>query len=713
MLRRTECGGDSERVAGTGLASRQRRERILRMFVALAKLIGPWSAHLPALTYAARTWLVSMVAFWIACWLDLDSPVWTMLTVWIVAQPNTGMLLSKSLYRVFGTLAGCLLGLLLVVFFAQTPELFVGALALLMGVCTLAANLMTNFRAYAAVLAGYTAAIVSLDAIAKPETVFYVAMARGSCILLAIACSIVAASLFTPHRARERAIAGLKAAIAEAARRASFPWDGAHEERLHLGKGLIEHLIALESQIEFAAAESGIFRVREATARSLLAHLFGVISAKRSLDAHVIRRGMAGHPPLLAARDEIFAFLQTLPAKIGREEMADTVRQIDRLRLHLAVLNPESLDLPAEELVSHRVIIDRLDDILNEMNGAVEDWIDLHQPGRSRERLELNFHRDHRAAMINALRAIVTVGLLGAFWIASAWSSGPGALVIAAVICSLFSSVPHPDRVGWAFFQSGCAALVAAFICKFFLLNHVFDYEMVALCLGLFLVPTGMLGFYPKTAIYGAAFPIVFLTLIAPANPVTFDVVEFLNTGISTLIGVLAGTLAYSIVFPPDPVAARDYVVYRIRESLETIAGCESTPSICNWTTRMYDRILRLHDPANRSGTFTNEWLETGLASVNLGCEIFRLRGLLADGNLTPESRDRLELIRAGFAGFIQHPEHTAAEAKKALAELPPSPPANGAEARRLWARVRGAAEEIDACFRQRWSLVNRTSAPA
>jgi uncharacterized membrane protein YccC len=679
----------------------------------LRPLFGSETELKAAVIFATRTWIISMVAFWIACELDLDSPQWTMLTVWIVAQPTSGMLLSKSLYRVFGTLAGCVLGLLLIVFFAQTPELFIGALALLMGVCTLAANALTNFRAYAAVLTGYTAAIVSLDAIAQPESIFYVAMARGSCIILAIVCSIVATSLFAPHRSGERAFANLKQALTEAARRASFPWDGNHAERLQLGRTLIDHLIALDTLMEFAAAESGLFRLHRPAATSLLAHLFGVISAKRSLDAHVIRCGMPIHPPLRKARDDIFNFLRAMPEKIDQEAIPDLIRQIDLLRTRLVILDPESLALAPEELVSQRVTIDRLDDVLHAFSGAMEDWIDIHGGPQERPHLALNFHRDQRAAVINALRAVLTVGGLGAFWIASAWTAGPAALTLAAVICSLFSSVPHPDRVGWAFFQSGCVAAVAAFFCKFFLLNHVFDYVMVAPVLGLFLIPAGVLIFYPRLAIYGAAFPIVFLSQIVPANPVTFDIVDFLNSGIATLSGVLAGTLAYVVIFPPDPRAARNYVIYRIRSGLEAIARLEPPPSIWAWTTRLYDRILRLSDPENLSGTHTNEWLETGLASVNLGCEIFRLRELLTDPGLSPDLRAPLEHLQAGFEEFLHHPEKAAAHAREALAQMPASPPPGGVNVRLLWARVRGTVEEIDACFDQPWSLVHRKPLPA
>src|SRR5271170_1606885 len=96
-----------------------------------------WLPPLPAwvngegFAFALRNWLASMLALYIAFALQLESPVWAWLTVWIVAQPTPGMLLSKSVYRVIGTICGSIIGIILIALFAQTPELFVLALALL------------------------------------------------------------------------------------------------------------------------------------------------------------------------------------------------------------------------------------------------------------------------------------------------------------------------------------------------------------------------------------------------------------------------------------------------------------------------------------------------------------------------------------------------------------------------------------------------------
>ncbi len=86
-------------------------------------------------------------------------------------------------------------------------------------------------------------------------------------------------------------------------------------------------------------------------------------------------------------------------------------------------------------------------------------------------------------------------------------------------------------------------------------------------------------------------FSFVFVTLVRPLNPMTYDLTDTLNTGLAVLVGVLFGTLAYILIFPPDPRAARRYVTYRIRWGLERLARINPVPGFSHWETRMYDRV--------------------------------------------------------------------------------------------------------------------------
>ena len=652
----------------------------------------------PALIFALRTWLTSMLALYIAYAVQLDAPYWACLTVWLVANPTPGMVLSKSLYRALGTIAGAILGIVLIALFAQTPELFVLDLALLVAGCTVASSLLTNFRAYGAALTSYTAGIVAAGAIYTPDQVFFIALSRASAILIGIACAVLVTSIFAPHRSEEKARQQLLAILKDASCRAAYSWKGDPEERHQVGKKLINDIIALNTLIEFAAAESGTFRLQANNARSLLAHIFGLISARRSLDAHLNRCGWPKHDALEIFHEVFVDFLNEMPEKLDHSQIDELMADIHEVRQQVELLQPEQdVNISLEDLVSERLVIDRLDDLLSHLEGALGNWRAIVRGNWGNEpTLALNFHRDHRAAWINGLRAFLAVGGTGAFWIASAWTDGPDALIFVSILTSVIASRPHPDQVGWTFFFGYLIAIPFLLVCKFLVLPMGEGFEFISLALGLFLIPVGLALANPSTAVYASAFCLMFIRVVQPSNPMTYDLAETLNFALSIQVGALFGALAFVLVFPPDPQAARRYVTYRIRRGLELLARLKPIPSFSSWETRMYDRVNRLRNPENLSGTHTDEWIEAGLGALTLGNEILRLRHWLATEKLSSQFKEPLQKTILAFGRFRHEPLRAAEAVKDQIEQTIHRHPGPGQLERRVWARILGGLAEID-----------------
>ncbi len=668
-------------------------------------LAASWRDWLPrvspqtgeAALYAVRTWLASLLALYIAYELQLDAPYWAWVTVWIVSQPNTGMMLSKSFYRAIGTICGAGLAVILIALFAQTPELFVLALALIVAASTVASNLLTNFRAYATVLSAYTAGIVAADAINTPDQVWFIALARASCILIGIASAVTVSAIFAPHRSEATAQAKFITLLKEAAARTMFSYRGDNVQRLTIGRQLIVDAIALDTLLEFASAESERFRVQKNRARSVLAHVFGMISARRSLDARLIRHGWPNHHALQIFHEVVLDHLAEIPEHLDRGDVDGLMRGLEEVRAQLARQDPERDTADGAELVSERYVMDRLDDMLAHWGCALRDWRSiLHGAPADDPRLVLNFHRDHRAAAINGLRAFLAVTATGAFWIASAWPHGPTALVFVSIMLSLFSSVPRPDRVGWQFFYASIPAATVALLLKFYVLPQQSSFEFLAVAMSFVLLPLGMVMYNPKTTQPAVAFSLIFLNVLAPTNPMTYDLADSLNTTLGIEVGVLFGTLSYVILFPPNPVAALRYVTYRIRLGLGVMARHVPIPGFSEWETRMYDRVLRLNDPLNPSGTATNEWLDAALSALTLGNEILRLRHELERRELPAPVAPAAVAVVESFTHFVDEPARAHAEVRARLADLAAHDPGLAHPDRRAWARTVGSIEEIN-----------------
>jgi uncharacterized membrane protein YccC len=135
---------------------------------------------------------------WISMRLELDRPGTAMITVVIVMQQQTGLVLGKSLYRIGDTLAGTLASLALVGLFAQQRFLFLAGLALWILIYTTGAVLLLNIRSYGSVLAGYTATVIGLPVIDQPQSFFSTASTRISEIVVGILCAGVVNDVIFP-----------------------------------------------------------------------------------------------------------------------------------------------------------------------------------------------------------------------------------------------------------------------------------------------------------------------------------------------------------------------------------------------------------------------------------------------------------------------------------------------------------------------------------
>jgi uncharacterized membrane protein YccC len=651
-----------------------------------------------AFLFALRSCLASMLALFLAFFLQLDEPYWAGLAVWMVAQPRPGMATSKSFYRIVGTVAGSAIGVVLVALFPQQPELFILTLALWIGGCTIASNLLRNFRAYGTVLAGYTAAIVALGAIDTPDQVFNIAMARASATIIGIVSAGLITALFAQHEAAPQVRLRLRAAIARAGERGAFPLHGCVRDRIALGRPLVAELVALDTEIEFAAAESAGFRIHADLARSLLAHLFSAIASRRSLEDHLLREGPIQSRATTALFEETMALLRSAPELLARDAWSELEQKIAALRERITAQAPEEESLSAATAISSRVTLDRLDDLLRDYGRAVHDWPELQEPWKREASLRLNFHRDHRAALINGVRATLAVLAAGAFWIASAWSSGSAMLIYVGVGSSLFSAAPRPDAQALSFLQGGVLAMAMAFIAVFFVLPFVTGFALLTLVFCLFLLPGAMMFLHPRYSGIGLAYCVNFFGIARPLNPMSYDVVSFFNNGLAIIIGVGFGVVAFQLFLPPNRQAARSYAVYRIRRGLEIITRLEPPPPAWAWQTRMFDRVDRLYDPENPSGTSTDEWFESGLAALNLGSELLRLRALVEErpeAEITEPMRPVLE----SFAHFLHVPGHAPGAIRDANEALRRLPSPRSEPERRTRFRLLGVLGEMEAFF--------------
>jgi uncharacterized membrane protein YccC len=144
-----------------------------------------------------------LMAMYIAFASDLERPYWAMFTVFIVANPLSGAVRSKTVFRLFGTVTGAAMALLLIPPLVDAPALLSLAISLWIGLCVYISLQDRRPRSYAFLLAGYTAAIVGFSVINTPNAIFDTAVARVEEISVGLVCAAVAHSVIFPQNVLE------------------------------------------------------------------------------------------------------------------------------------------------------------------------------------------------------------------------------------------------------------------------------------------------------------------------------------------------------------------------------------------------------------------------------------------------------------------------------------------------------------------------------
>jgi uncharacterized membrane protein YccC len=138
--------------------------------------------------YAFRIWLAAVVALYVAFWLQLGGASSAAVTVAILAQPTRGAALAKAANRVAATLIGATMSVVIAGLFPGERFGMLGAFVCWICICVFVASYLRGYQAYAAVLSGYTVAIIALVNIDTPQNVFTTMTDRMAAIAIGILC---------------------------------------------------------------------------------------------------------------------------------------------------------------------------------------------------------------------------------------------------------------------------------------------------------------------------------------------------------------------------------------------------------------------------------------------------------------------------------------------------------------------------------------------
>jgi uncharacterized membrane protein YccC len=580
----------------------------------------------PPLLFGLRLWAAVCLALYVAFWLELDNAYWAGTSAALVCQPRLGASLRKGWFRMIGTVVGAVAIVLLTAAFPQDRGPFLIGLALWGAGCALVATQLRNFASYAAALAGYTAAIIASDqlgATGGPNgQAFMLAITRVSEIWIGIACAgIVLAG--TDRGGAPRRLAALFAGLAAEMRRE-----------------LLRRVITLDPTIDEALGESSQLRYHSPVLQSAVAGLFAALAAWRPIALRL------SNMPDDAAR-QADAVLLSLPSELRSTptpgDPSPWIKDPLAMRQHCAAAVRRLIALPAGS-PSLRLIADQAARVLAGFCHALDGLALLTaDPDRRGRRRGARLHvADWLPALVDGGRAFLAIGAAEIFWIVSQWPSGALGITWTAITVILFA--PRADESygrALSFTVGNSLAAVCAAIVLFAVLPNVETFVGFSLVLALYLVPIGALTAQPWQAGLFTPMAANFVPLLAPANPMSYDTLQFYNTALALVVGCGIGALSFRLVPPLSPeLRAGRLTAFALSDlrRLATTTAALHTPE--DWEDRMYHRLAAVpdaSDPLQRAHL---------MAALSVGIAILHLRRAGPELGLNPE----LDLALAAFA---------------------------------------------------------------
>jgi uncharacterized membrane protein YccC len=587
-----------------------------------------------AWAHVIRVVLTVWLALYLAYFLQLDSPYSAATTALIVAHPVRGAIFSKSLWRLLGTILGAVAAVTLVAAFPQAPVLFLLGVSVWLGIFTFVASLLRHFRAYGAVLAGYTVGLIAFGAIDHPDTIFNLALARVAVVTIGILSAAFVSVLFHGSVGQvglQRRMASLTGRVARLLRSELQGQNDRPARREQTP--IILDLAGIDEIIEFASIESFDIGRRSNTLRLGIAELFNAFIAGR----HTLRmvRDAAAHMPNdhAAAGLGEAAIDDVLTRLIQFSDTPDTSTRRDLLRAMQAA--QDNLDTLMRDATCGAQVMTwaHLRELLIRLSRTVPS-IDGDEP-RAKPihfRTDLDWHMAFR----NGLRAMIAMGLGSLLWIVTAWPSGGAMLEMLAVICGLLASSPNAGAASVDFATGIVLSALLAFICVFGMLANVTGFPLLALSL----LPFVAGGAYASTKTHlnpiAIPFLIFFMTLVGVTNPMHYDLLSFFNNAFAFVCAAICTIFAFRIILPPDPVLHVRRLCNAIGRDVERLSRPGSAQDRVQWEHRQQQRLARLAVWLQAAGDTRHEAvLEAASAAITVGSAAIQVGATLAARTLS------------------------------------------------------------------------------
>ncbi|MFT8778116.1 MAG: FUSC family protein [Gluconacetobacter liquefaciens] len=607
---------------------------------------------------------------------QLESPMSSVTTVMIVANPTVGALMAKSMWRVIGTLLGATIAVALMAVVAQSPVLYTMMLAVVVAFACLVATFLRLFRAYAAVLTGYTIVIVAGPSYADPDGIFLSAMARLSAVTVGIVATAVVfmvTSVRRPDRVMAQVGQMVRDVIAYAMDFHRFQFAGGRSpdavtaEPVVLGgfrtlplplndrRGtLLARISGLMSSVEYAAADTYEISRRVNALRVGLSGLAGVVATYHPL-WHDLENDAA---PMRRLHERVASLMAEILDLTDGGDWIETPEPV------LAALGTALEDLAVAERAVQDVAllsaIDNMRDVLVQLDAVIRMVMAPSMPRRVR----LRWFLDWPTALRNGARGGLIALLAGLLWYVLHWSAGPMLMLYVVAASSLVATTPSASRSSVMMAAGTTLSVPAGIACHMLALPRIDGFPLLWFALCVFLAPGIWLQFSPRYGIGAFGYGVFFAAMLDVSNPIHYDDIALTNTWMAFVAAAALLVLGFRVILPPDDRLDAGRLVGSLSRALRRLALVlpVAPESWVVWEGLQIQKIWRLAmrlsvgvGPDERQA-----YTDAALGAVSLGRLVVRARRIAELPALNVVDAEAMRAAVRGFDSLLRDPEATA-----------------------------------------------------
>ncbi|MDF7649108.1 FUSC family protein [Erwiniaceae bacterium L1_54_3] len=529
-----------------------------------------------AVLFSAKTCLAAFLAFYIALELNLDKPAWSLTTVYVASQLYSGSTVSKSVFRLFGTVLGGLFTLLIYPITVQSPMMFSLCISLWVAVCLYLSLHDRTPKSYVFMLAGYSAAIMGFPDVTSPSEITYTVISRIEEITVAIICSSLVHRLIMPVTMRNLLEQSVSLWYQNARKLCSelvtaMPAEKSLEREDILIQ-MANYPLNVETLITHCVYEGDDARRLVRLVSVQYQHLSYLIPTLTAIESrlNLLAQQQIRFPDYIASAFQQFLLWlngdEQLPV---RDVLLNAQAELKQAWQEGRLNSEESILLIG--LLERLLNFVRIADAYQSVSERVSEWTPTVKAGKP---ARAHKHVDKGLLLLSCFTAFSATFVTCLFWIGSGWKDGSTAPMMAAVLCSFFAGLDSPIAPMKLFLKGVLVSMAISLVYVTVLIPQAVTFEAMIICLAPGLFALGLVIANPSTNLIGLIVATQIPGLIGMSHHFKPDLLLIVNAMISTLVGIAIALVLTLLIRNKRPSwTAKRAVRKGIRDLLQFISA--------------------------------------------------------------------------------------------------------------------------------------------